>query len=150
MTHGPSNPKRSFNPHGWMASLQRRGVLRVALSYAVIAWLTLQIGDVVLQPMGAPTWVMRALIVVVVAGFPSALLLAWYFELTPSGIQRDTLPEAAERPGVRGTRRYADLVIIGVLLITVMVLLARQGGLLQDEGGTPVVGVLPFTEIGSS
>jgi TolB-like protein len=134
-------------PRTFLQRLQQRGVLRVAISYAVIAWLTLQIGDVVLEPIGAPGWVMRALIVVVVAGFPIALLLAWYFELTPSGIQRDTFPEAAERPAVRGRRRYTDVVIIGVLLLTVIVLLARQGGLLEEERGPPVIGVLPFTEL---
>ena len=132
-----------------VSRLRRRGVLRVAFSYAVIAWLTLQIGDVVLEPMGAPGWVMRTLIVVVVTGFPVALLLAWYFELTPAGIERDTLPESANRPAVRGVRRYADVAIIGVLLLTVILLLAREGGLLEESAdGTPVVGVLPFTELG--
>lgn len=133
---------------GLIARLRQRGVLRVAFSYSVIAWLLLQIGSVVLEPMGAPGWVMRALIVLVVTGFPVALLLAWYFELTPAGIVRDILPDAAERPAVRGTRRYADVVIIGVLLVTVILLLARQGGLLEVEAGTPVIGVLPFTELG--
>lgn len=132
-----------------LSRLQRRGVLRVAFSYAVIAWLTLQIGDVVLEPMGAPGWVMRALIVVVVAGFPLALLLAWYFELTPAGIERDTLPADVLRPAVRGARRYSDVFVIGVLLVIVIVLLAREGGLLEGGAeGQPVVGVLPFTELG--
>jgi hypothetical protein len=133
---------------GLIARLRQRGVLRVAFSYSVIAWLTLQIGDVVLEPMGAPGWVMRALIALVVTGFPVALALAWYFELTPAGIARDKQPEAADRPAVRGPRRYADVVIIGVLLVTVIMLLARQGGLLEIETGTPVIGVLPFTELG--
>ncbi|HEX9172130.1 MAG TPA: hypothetical protein VF861_05665, partial [Telluria sp.] len=135
-------------PRTHLHRLQQRGVLRVAISYAVITWLLLQIGDVVLEPIGAPGWVMRALIVVVVAGFPIALLLAWYFELTPTGIERDTLPADVARPAVRGARRYADVAIIGVLLVTVIVLLARQGGLLEEETGPPVVGVLPFTELG--
>jgi hypothetical protein len=92
---------------GWLSRLRRRGVLRVAFIYALIAWLLLQIGDVVLGPLGAPGWVMRALIVLVVAGFPVALLLAWFFEFTPAGIVRDTLPHAATRPGVPGIRKYA-------------------------------------------
>ncbi|MGH8033580.1 MAG: hypothetical protein ACREO9_00030, partial [Lysobacterales bacterium] len=132
----------------WLANLRRRGVLRVAFSYALIGWLLLQIGDVVVEPLGAPGWVMRALIVVVVAGFPVALLLAWFFELTPQGIERDTLPEGAARPAVRGPRRYADTVIIGVLLVTVIFLLLRQSDWIKGEAGPPVIGVLPFTELG--
>jgi len=133
---------------GLLARLRQRGVLRVAFSYAVIGWLLLQIGDVVLGPLGAPGWVMRALIVLVGGGFPVALALAWYFNLTPSGIERDTLPEGTARPVVHGPRRYADVVIIGVLLVTVILLLARQEGWLEVDRGTPVIGVLPFTELG--
>jgi len=129
--------------------LQRRGVLRVGFSYALIAWLLLQIGDVVLEPLGAPGWVMKSLIIVVVVGFPLALLLAWFFELTPGGIELDTLPEGAARPVVRGIRHYADALIIGVLLIAVLFLLARQEGWIDEDRGQPVVGVLPFTELGA-
>ena len=128
--------------------LKRRGVLRVAMSYAVIAWLLLQIGDVVLGPLGAPGWVMRVLIVVVIAGFPVALAMAWFFEVGPAGITVDHLTEDAPRPTVRGIRRYTDVLIIGLLLCIIAVLLARQGGLFEDDQGRPVIGVLPFTELG--
>lgn len=88
---------------GLLARLQRRGVLRVAASYAVIAWLLLQIADVVLEPLGAPAWVMQALIVAVVVGFPVAVVLAWFYELTPDGIQRDHTEAGAERPIFRNS-----------------------------------------------
>jgi len=95
-----------------------------------------------------PGWVMRTLIFAVVTGFPVALLLAWFFEIGPGGISRDRLPEGEARPKAPGIRRYADLIIIGVLLVTVIVLLARETGILEEEAGPPVVGVLPFTEFG--
>jgi TolB-like protein len=135
-------------PTSLWTRLQQRGVLRVALSYAVIGWLTLQIGDVVLEPLGAPGWVLKALIVLVIAGFPVSLALAWYFELGPAGISVDHLPADAARPAVRGVRRYSDVLIIAVLLCIIAVLLARQGGLLEDDQGPPVIGVLPFAELG--
>jgi len=91
---------------------------------------------------------MRALIVLVVAGFPVSLLMAWYLELGPGGITVDRLPDSAARPRVRGARRYSDVIVIAVLLGIIVVLLARQGGLLQEPAGTPVIGVLPFTEQG--
>ncbi len=143
------NPSRATEV-GWFVRLRQRGVLRVAFSYALIAWLLLQIGDVVLGPLGAPGWVMRALIVLVVAGFPVALLLAWFFELTPAGISRDTLPPAATRPAVPGIRKYADVLIIGVLLVSVAFLLARQQGWVEEDHGPPVIAVLPFTELGAA
>jgi TolB-like protein len=149
--NAPQSKNSSEKPSlGLLARLQRRGVLRVAVGYAVIAWLLLQIGDVVLEPLDAPAWVMRALITLVISGFPIALILAWFFELGPGGISVDHLPEGAHRPAVTGLRRYADVAIIGVLLGVIVLLVARQGGLLQEETGTPVIGVLPFTEQGTA
>ena len=136
---------------GLLARLQRRGVLRVAASYAVIAWLLLQIADVVLEPLGAPAWIMRALIVAVVVGFPVAVVLAWFYELTPDGIQRDHAAAGAERPIVHGVRRYTDLILIGALVAVIAVLLVRQqGGGESLEDGPPVLAVLPFSEIGGT
>ncbi len=61
-------------------------MLRVAASYAVIAWLLLQIADVTFGPLGVPRWVMIALITAAVLGFPVAIALAWQFELGDRGL----------------------------------------------------------------
>src|SRR5262245_45734143 len=130
-----------------IAKLRERGVIRVAASYAVIAWLGLQIGDVTLQPLGAPPWVMRALVLLAVVGLPIAIALAWFFELTPSGVVRDDAPAAAPRPAVRGVRRYADVVVIGALALTVAFLLLRQSRVIEtDTTRLPEasLAVLPF------
>jgi hypothetical protein len=81
--------------------LRVRGVLRVAVSYLVIAWLVLQIGDVVLDPMGAPPWVMQILITITAVGLPVSLVMAWFLEITPTGIEVDHLEDDAVRPTVR-------------------------------------------------
>ena len=91
-------------PTPLIARLRERGVIRVAASYAVIAWLVLQIGDVTLQPVGAPPWVMRALVLLAVTGFPVAIALAWFFELTPAGVLRDDAPTLEPRPAVAARR----------------------------------------------
>ncbi|HMB61063.1 MAG TPA: hypothetical protein VKN35_14215 [Xanthomonadales bacterium] len=130
--------------------LRRRGVLRVALSYLLIGWLLLQIGDVVLDPLGAPDWVMQLLIFATVAGFPVALILAWFLEFTPTGIEVDHLEETVERPTVRGLRHYADIVIIVGLLFVVAFLLYRQQSMTPVTTETPVVAVLPFEELDNS
>ena len=85
--------------------LRERGVLRVATSYAVIAWLMLQIADVALEPWDLPGWVRRAPLVVVMLGFPVAIVLAWFFEFGERDIERDTAPDATTRPIRRGLRR---------------------------------------------
>jgi TolB-like protein len=146
----PSNESANSAPISFIARLRRRGVLRVAVSYAVIAWLLLQIGDVVLEPLDAPAWVMRALIMLLAVGFPIAILLAWFLELGPSGISVDRLPQDAERPKVGGRRKFADVIIIGVLLAVIALLLLRQEGLLEPEAKPPVIAVLPFTDLGAS
>src|SRR5687767_715994 len=117
---------------GWLHRLRERGVIRVAASYAVIAWLLLQIADVTFEPLGVPRWVMVSLIVTAILGFPVAVALAWFYEAGDHGIALDTVAEGVARPVTRGVRRYADLLIIGVLLATVAVLVVRQSNL----GGT--------------
>lgn len=135
------------SPAGVLARLKRRGVLRVAFSYAVIAWLVLQIADVVLDPFDIGEAVMRVLLVVVALGFPVALALAWFFELTPHGIEVDHEAPGAPRPAAIGVRRYADIIIIGLLVIVVGFLLARQGGLIEEAPSEQVVAILPFTNL---
>lgn len=68
--------------------LRRRQVFRVAAAYSVIAWLVVQAASIAFPAFGAPGWVMRVLIALVVFGLPIALILAWAFELTPAGVQR--------------------------------------------------------------
>ena len=128
--------------------LRERGVLRVAASYAVIAWLLLQIADVTFEPLGVPRWVMIALITAAVLGFPVAIMLAWHFELGDRGLERDTAADAAARPVVHGLRRYADVAIIGVLLATVAALLVRQSDLGKPPPpDRPTIAVLPFANL---
>jgi len=72
-----------------LAELKRRKVFRVAAVYAVVAWLLIQVADVVLPTFGAPAWVNQTLIFLFIVGLPIALVLAWAYEVTPAGIQPD-------------------------------------------------------------
>ena len=71
-----------------LAELKRRRVFRVAGAYLVGAWLVLQVGDVVFPALRLPPWTLTLLVVLVVLGFPVALLLGWAFDITPGGIER--------------------------------------------------------------
>src|SRR5476651_799327 len=72
----------------FFAELKRRNVYKVAVAYAVVAWLLIQAASILFPTFEAPPWVMKVFVAVVLLGFPVALVLAWAFELTPEGIKR--------------------------------------------------------------
>ena len=69
--------------------LRRRNVFKVGAAYAIVAWLLLQIADVLLDAFGAPAWVMPVFSGLIILGFPITLLMAWAYEMTPGGINTD-------------------------------------------------------------
>jgi len=75
--------------------LRRRNVFRVAITYAVVAWLILQVADVVLDKIGVPEWTFKVVLVVLVIGFPVAVMLAWAYDLTPDGLRRTEAADTA-------------------------------------------------------
>src|SRR5687768_10622861 len=77
-----------------IGELQRRHVGRVAGVYAVGGWVLIQVAATVFPLLGAPEWLPRLTVTLVIAGFPLAIILAWVFDFTPAGIQRtEALPE---------------------------------------------------------
>ncbi len=69
--------------------LKKRKVFTIAAVYAVVAWLTIQIVDVINAPLSLPDWFQTVTIVLFVIGFPIALILAWAYEVTPEGVKAD-------------------------------------------------------------
>ena len=80
----------------FFAELKRRNVYKVAVAYAVVAWLLIQVATQVSPFFEIPNWAVRLVVLAVIAGFPIALIIAWAFELTPEGLNR---PEDAEQIG---------------------------------------------------
>src|SRR5438477_8426450 len=72
----------------FFAELKRRNVYKVAVAYAVVGWLLVQIATQVFPFFEIPNWAVRLAVLLVVIGFPIALVVAWAFELTPEGIKR--------------------------------------------------------------
>ncbi len=68
--------------------LKKRNVIRVAIAYAVGAWVIVEVASVILPTFDAPEWTLRALVLLLVAGLPIALLVAWMFETHPGGHQK--------------------------------------------------------------
>jgi TolB-like protein/Flp pilus assembly protein TadD len=99
--------------------LKRRNVFRVGAAYAVVAWLLVEVASVVLPAFEAPIWMMRALIILAILGFPIALILAWVFELTPEGVKPEKTVDRAESIA-RKTGRKLDFAIIGLLAVALI------------------------------
>src|SRR4030095_15897088 len=99
-----------MNPRNFFSELQRRNVYKVAVAYAVVAWLPTQIATQVFPLLEIPNWAIRLVIMLVVIGFPIALVIAWAFELTPEGIKRTDEIELGQRSR---NRAWIYIVIVG-------------------------------------
>src|SRR5438874_2462215 len=77
-----------MSERNFFAELKRRNVYKVAVAYAVVAWLLIQAASIILPSFEAPAWVMKVLIAALAIGCPIAVVLAWAFEITPQGIVR--------------------------------------------------------------
>jgi len=132
--------------------LKRRNVFKVAIAYAVIAWLLLQVGDTLAPALRLPEWVNSALAFFLLLGFPLALFFAWAFDLTPEGIKRD---DEARQTGSEGavTGRRFNIVIVGILAAIVVFVLYHkfvpdngrgEPAAKQAEVGIVSIAVLPL------
>src|SRR5947207_15245560 len=72
----------------FFAELKRRNVYKVAVAYAVVAWLVIQAGSIILPTFEAPSWVMKVFVVLLGLGFVLAVCISWAFEMTPEGMKR--------------------------------------------------------------
>jgi TolB-like protein len=113
------NEKPSF-----FAELKRRSVYKVAVVYAVVGWLLVQIATQVFPFFEIPNWGVRLVVLAIIIGFPIALVLAWAFELTPEGIKRSEAAEIAAREHSRGGA-WVYIALVGVALSVGLFFLGR-------------------------
>ncbi len=92
-----------MDPTKFFAELKRRNVYKVAVAYAIVGWLLVQVATQVFPFLEIPNWVVRLVIALVAVGFPIALVIAWAFELTPEGLKRT---EDVDRATARQPRKY--------------------------------------------
>src|SRR6266566_4858705 len=98
----------------FFAELKRRNVYKVAVAYAVVAWLLMQIASQIFPFFEIPNWAVRLVVLLLIIGFPIALIIAWAFEVTPEGIKRT---EAADAAGQRSRGvAWIYVVLIGAAL----------------------------------
>src|ERR1051325_11348363 len=108
----------------FFAELKRRNVYKVAVAYAIVGWLVVQIATQVLPFLEIPNWVVRLVIVLVAIGFLIALIIAWAFELTPEGLKRtENVDRSTKKSGETYTWIY--VVVVGAMLSIALFLLGR-------------------------
>ena len=96
--------------------LKRRNVVKVTIAYIVMAWLVMQVADVVLNNIEAPGWVFSVIMLLVGLGLPFAILFSWAFELTPEGLKLEKNIDRSQSI-THETGRKLDFIIIGVLVV---------------------------------
>lgn len=128
----------------FFSELRRRNVYRVAAAYAAVSWLIIQIATQTFPILEIPGWCVRLVVVLLVLGFPIAMILAWAYDVTPEGIKR--AEDVVDRPPPRRTRQRLDRLIIAVLLVTVGFLIYQRFHPSQSGSGIPEksIAVLPF------
>ena len=105
--------------------LKRRNVFRVGAAYVVTAWLIVQVADVALEAFETPAWVMKTLLLLLIVGFPVALIFAWAFEKTPEGLKLEKNVDRS-RSITAVTGKKLDRGIIIALAIAVVFLLVDK------------------------
>jgi TolB-like protein/Tfp pilus assembly protein PilF len=143
----------------FFSELKRRNVYKVAVGYGVVGWLVVQVATSVLPTFHAPDWAAQTLIVLVLLGFPVALVIAWAFEMTPEGMKRtENISPGQALP--QWSRRKFAAVFVTLALVAAGLLgwqLLRTKILLPASEPTAVsapipeksVAVLPFENLSS-
>ena len=99
------------NNASFFSELRRRNVFRVALTYAVVAWLLLEIAGVFVPMLDAPEWIITAFLVVLALGFVLAMFISWSFEMTPEGLKRTEDLSPGEVIPYWSRRKFARFII---------------------------------------
>ncbi len=138
------NEKPSF-----FAELKRRNVYKVAVAYGVVAWLLMQVASQIFPFFEIPNWVVRLVVLLLIIGFPVALIIAWAFELTPEGIKRTEAADAAGQRSRGGL--WIAVILIGAALSIGLFFLGRYTAHNKQSGPGELpnksIAVLPFVDL---
>src|SRR5438093_3644937 len=133
--------------HSFFAELKRRNVYKVAVAYAIVGWLLVQVATQVFPFFEIPNWAVRLIVLAIVIGFPISLVIALAFELTPEGLKRTEDVDLATQTSTR-SHAWIYIVIVGALLSISLFFFGRFTASTKQNGTTEVpeksIAVLPF------
>jgi TolB-like protein/predicted Zn-dependent protease len=133
-----------MNWRSFLGELQRRNVYRVAATYTVVSWVLIQIATQVFPFFDIPNWAVRVVILLLVLGFPVALILAWAFELTPEGIKRTE--EVPAREAIRrhtGRKLLAVAAVAAAIAGSLFIVQVSRRSVANSKQDSPA---MPFTQ----
>jgi adenylate cyclase len=135
----------------FFAELKRRNVYKVAVAYAIVGWLLVQVATQVFPFFEIPNWAVRLVVLAIVIGFPIALVIAWAFELTPEGLKRTEDADLAQQLP-RKSRAWIYIVIVGALLSVGLFFVGRYSArntasAARTELPAKSIAVLPFVNM---
>src|SRR5438477_9654289 len=139
-----------MNPTKFFAEVKRRNVYKVAIAYGAVAWLLTEVATQVFPFFEIPNWVVRLVVLVIIAGFPIAVVIAWAFELTPEGLKRTEIADAKYPLGRSPKRAWIYIVIIAGAISVGIFFLGRYTSPKQREANElpgKSIGVLPFVDL---
>src|SRR5947199_793204 len=134
----------------FFAELRRRNVYKVAVAYAIVGWLLVQVATQVFPFLEIPNWVVRLVIALVIIGFPIALVIAWAFEATPQGIQRTEVADAMSTAPGKKKHAWIFVVIFGATISVGLFFIGRYTGrntASASELSAKSIAVLPFDNL---
>src|SRR5215467_16380488 len=102
------------NKPSFFSELKRRNVYKVAVAYAVVGWLVMQVASTVVPALHLPDTITTAVVVLTLLGFPIALIIAWAFEATPEGIKRTEVADEMPQTGRAKKHAWIYVVVIGI------------------------------------
>src|SRR6266496_1108707 len=141
--------ERAVNPKNFFGELKRRNVYKVAIAYAVVAWLLMQLATQVFPFLEIPNWAIRLVIMLIVIGFPIALVIAWAFELTPEGLKRTEFADELPKKSGRSSAWIYVIIVAGAISVGLFFLgrytSSKQGAELPAKS----IAVLPFVNMSS-
>ena len=143
-----------MNSGNFFAELKRRNVYKVAVAYAIVAWLLIQAASILFPTFEAPAWVMKVFVTAVILGFPVALIFAWAFEITPEGIKRaDEVSPDESMTRRRSWKLTAIIVLVAVVAAGLLIFQFTRKANVNTKVNVAVdsksVAVLPFENLSS-
>ena len=138
-----------MNTKNFFAELKRRNVYKVAVAYAVVGWLLIQIATQVFPFFEIPNWAVRLAVLLIVLGFPIALVIAWAFELTPEGLKRTEAADAGTTEAPTRHRTWIFIIITAGALSLGLFFLGRYTAPRSADSvsSTKSIAVLPFESL---
>ena len=125
--------------------LQRRNVIKATIAYVVVSWVIIQVISIVLPTIGAPDWVMKTLMTLLVMGFPLWVFFSWVYEVTPEGLKKTQQISNDQSISNTTNKRLNILILVGIVAAIAVTIFKPSSGYVSSSSNVEYsIAVLPF------